>query len=142
MGVESLSLRWVGVARGMEQLSASSVILGIGPQASPHWFDNSVIRLLIDSGVAGLVCFTIALGIFLVNVHKRADSEQKRSYFYILLVATSAFVVNNFSTEFFLVTRIGFPFVIFLGLLYKLVGYPDASSEVNRRTSRAVAGRV
>ena len=130
--VEDLLPRMVKVTRGIEELSSSSVILGIGPQASPNWFDNSVIRILIDSGLAGLLCFGLALSLSLANANRMANSERKRVYFNILLVATSVFVVNNLSTEFFLVTRVGFPFVILFGLLYSLIRYPDGLSNIGR----------
>ncbi len=99
-------------------------------------------RLLIDSGLAGLVCFGLALSLCLVNAYKRAHSEQARLYVDILLVVTSAYVTSNLSTEFFLVTRISVPFLILFGLLYNHIRQPDGSTAFGRETGHPVAGRA
>jgi len=116
---------------GVNQLTESSIIFGIGPQASPMWYDNSIMRLLIDTGVAGLLFFLFGVLIFLKNAYKMSVRKNKRFYFYILLISFIVYIINNLSTEFFLVTRSSFPFILLSGLLYKLIISSDISYKIN-----------
>ncbi|MFA5104874.1 MAG: O-antigen ligase family protein [Candidatus Margulisiibacteriota bacterium] len=99
-----------------------SVMFGTGVSSTPFlWVDNSVVRLLIDSGFGGLVLFAIILVLFIVNAFKTAKTNGNMRLFYVFFLACFTYFVNSVSTEFFLVARSVFPFIILICLLYKLI---------------------
>lgn len=118
------------IETGTAAVLDNSVIFGTGISSTPFvWVDNSFVRLLIDSGFGGLMLFAFIILGFVFNVFKTARANGNIRLFYVFFLACLTYFVNSVSTEFFLVTRSIFPFIILVCLIYKLISMPDLSKE-------------
>jgi len=99
----------------------SLYLLGLGPGVSNMlWYDGSFIRILLDSGILGMLFFMGTLLTLVVDVRRKAGRTDPRfaEYYIVPLVA---FAVCNISSEHFLVNRSAIPAVLYASVIHCLL---------------------
>jgi hypothetical protein len=111
---KSAQARVIKTLRGIENVSWTGFWIGAGVFAYPAWFDNGIIRILNDFGLFGLIVLAWLIMSLLKRMRKSKTLEGE-----LVIYITIAYLVNNLSTEFFLVPRASVPFFVAVILLIK-----------------------
>lgn len=105
--------------------SENGLLIGVGMQScSRRFFDGAIGNLLICSGVLGTVVFIAIILFFLAYMFQKAKENDKIKEFQVLFWVFLNYSLACLITEFFLVSRCVIPFLIFVGLIGRLILAP------------------
>ncbi len=110
--------RVVKTGIGIEDTAIFHHLIGIGIfKSSRTWYDSLVGILFSHVGLIGFLIFIYLLFKLIQNNRDYCDENTKR-YNYLFMVVLVCYIVANFITEFFLISRSVFPVVLYLSILY------------------------
>ncbi len=94
-------------------------LLGIGIfKSSLVWYDSLIGILMAHTGMLGFLSFLVVLIFFILNNNKYKKYDNK-NYYALFVIILFTYLVANFITEFFLVSRSVFPVLIYLFILHQ-----------------------
>ncbi len=103
---------------GIADASIFNYFIGVGIFKSIlTWYDSLIGSLMSHVGLVGILAFLYVLFRLVLNNQKYVDSHTKVYYYLFIILLICYFIANNI-TEFYLVSRSVFPFVMYLSILY------------------------
>lgn len=103
---------------GIDDASIFDYIIGIGIfKSTLGWYDSLIGSLMSHVGLIGITAFIYILIRLALNNQKYLDSNTKAYYYLFIILLVCYFIANNV-TEFYLVSRSVFPFILYLAILY------------------------
>ena len=103
---------------GIEDASIFNYLIGIGIfKATLGWYDSLIGSLMSAVGLIGIIVFIYILFRLVLNNQKYVDGNTK-VYNYLFIILLICYFIANNTTEFYLVSRSVFPFILYLSILY------------------------
>ncbi len=103
---------------GISDASIFNYFIGIGIfKSTLTWHDSLIGSLMAHVGVIGIGVFLYILVQLVLNNQKYFDSNTK-IYNYLFIILLVCYFISNNITEFYLVSRSLFPFIMYLAILY------------------------
>ena len=110
--------RVVKMGKGIEDAAIFQYLIGTGIfKSSRIWFDSLIGALFSHIGLIGILVFLYLLFRLVLNNRKYLNRDTMK-YNYLFIVILVCYFIANLITEFFLISRSVFPFVLYLAILY------------------------
>ena len=122
---DSASIRFLSLETAFSDSSSLFNLLGVGVLSSSKvWFDGGLSTFIANTGFIGFILFIGFIVAFIISTIK-----YKNKYSSILILMFILYGLINFISEYFLVTRSVFMFVIYTSLLYVLINQNNLKKE-------------
>ena len=110
---DSVSTRLLSFQESLSETAKFYFLFGVGFFASSKvWYDGGLSTFIANSGLFGLLAFITLVSSYLLSVYKSHNKDFK-----YLLVIFILYAIANLITEYFLVTRSIFIFIIYIFIL-------------------------